>query len=494
MASRDGTILEFYNDCAPFLKIQHGHADFNLFSVIDPSLKNDLKAFCHHACCTNEAVASHILQLSANSREYRYRVHVQPIRIRPTNDQLLLIAFEEVDRPNETPEPCYDSDRDAALRIVGLEHELKTTRETLQTLTDALEATIEELQAINEEAQTSNEELQSTNEELETSNEELQSTNEELTIVNEELINKTQELSEVNDDLQNVLNSMQKAVLVVDAELRINRHNEVSNQFFNFAVAKQSQTHLSSLEILFNGIGLIAHPRQVIESGVCYRDKLEIQDRNYELNIYPYRSNNCQDTCGAVLTILDTTEKLQSEQQIHIAASVFATANEAIFITDGNNRIVTVNPAFSQITGHTERDVIGKDPKIISSGRQDKDFYRRMWDSILNHCKWQGKIWSRRRNGQIYPEWLSISTFNNDQGEIVRFIGIFSDITEPMKAQQLIQQQANYDALTRLTNRNLFYDRLQQDMVKAKRAKKLIAIMFIDLDGFKDINDSLGHS
>ncbi|WP_305906464.1 EAL domain-containing protein [Methylomarinum sp. Ch1-1] len=489
LATREGRILEFYNNCDDFIKIKQGKADFNLFSIIDPVFKTELRAFCHQALSTNKTVSSPPLTLAADGLSRHYRLSVTPIYQQQDNDSLLLIAFEpiSVDAESKTP------DRAEELRITGLEHELRIARETLRTVTEALENSVSEWQNLNEEAQSTNEELQSTNEELETSNEELQSINEELTLVNDELTLKTKELGDVNDDLRNILESIGIAVIVIDSQMQVTRYNEVGNRFLQFDANSNAKPNIGVLETLFSCEQLISHVRQVIETRQSVQYRLAKQAKHYEFTIYPYRSLTGDNVTGAVLTIEDITESYRAEQQIRLSASVFEAANEAIVISDENNRIISVNPAFSEITGYSKDEVLGKDPKILNSGKQQKDFYRNLWRSLEDTGRWQGKIWNKRKNGEIYPEWLSISALKDPQGAD-KYVGIFSDISDTLRAQQLIHQQANFDALTKLPNRNLFYDRLQQAMTTAQREQKLLGLMFIDLDGFKDINDALGHS
>ncbi len=192
--------------------------------------------------------------------------------------------------------------------------------------------------------------------------------------------------------------------------------------------------------------------------------------------------------------ITDITEWKRSEEQLRIAATFFETTSEAIIVTDAENRIIAINPAFSRITGYSEEDVLGEDPKILSSGRNDKAFYHEMWQSLLHHGSWQGEIWNRRKNGDIYPEWLSIVVIHGDDDAEKQYMAVFSDITQRKKDEEKIWRQANYDALTGLPNRNLFKDRLEQAMNAAQREHSSLALLFIDLDRFKSINDTMGHA
>lgn len=490
LATREGRILEFFNNCGKFIKIKQGKADFNLFSLIEPVFKSELRAFCHQSLSTHSSVSSPPLTLISNGNSCNFRLTVIPVYHQQANDQLILVSFEQLPEQG-TGRPLEE---DEEFRVTGLEHELRIARETLRTVTEALGNSVSDWQTLNEEAQTTTEELQSTNEELETSNEELQSINEELTLVNDELTLKTKELGNLSDDLRNILESIGIAVIVIDKQMRITRYNRLGSRFLQQDTDADVNLSIRSLENLFGCEQLIRYAKTVIEQQQSVQYRLTRDARYFELILYPYRSHGDNRVTGVVLTIEDITESYLAEQQIRLAAGVFEAANEAIVITDPKNRIISVNPAFSAITGYSKTEVLGKDPKILSSGKQDKEFYRNLWDTLEKQGRWQGKIWNKRKNGEIYAEWLSISALKDSNGEISKYVGVFADISETLRNQQLIEKQANYDALTNLPNRTLFNDRLHQAMSHAQREQKLFGIMFIDLDGFKDINDALGHS
>jgi len=183
----------------------------------------------------------------------------------------------------------------------------------------------------------------------------------------------------------------------------------------------------------------------------------------------------------------------QLNQQLSQAARVFDHSIEGIIITDSEQRILRVNRAFTNITGYSEAESVGQTPRILNSGRQDTAFYSSMWASINRHGQWQGEIWNRRKNGEIYPEWLTVSVVHGAAGEVSHYIGIFADITERKHAEEHILHLAHHDALTNLPNRLLFFDRLEQSIHQAKRNRRKVALLFIDLDFFKNINDSIGH-
>jgi diguanylate cyclase (GGDEF)-like protein/PAS domain S-box-containing protein len=178
---------------------------------------------------------------------------------------------------------------------------------------------------------------------------------------------------------------------------------------------------------------------------------------------------------------------------LQISATIFDAASEAMVVTDADNLIISINPAFTKLTGYNLHEIVGKNPKILSSGRQDKEFYINMWQTLSITGHWDGELWNKRKNGEEYIEWLSINVIFNTDGTKRFHVAIFSDITEKRKAEELIWNQANYDHLTQLPNRRLFRDRLEQEIKLAHRLRLSAALLFIDLDHFKEVNDSLGH-
>ncbi|HEY0722350.1 MAG TPA: EAL domain-containing protein [Gammaproteobacteria bacterium] len=192
--------------------------------------------------------------------------------------------------------------------------------------------------------------------------------------------------------------------------------------------------------------------------------------------------------------VCDITAEKKREHELRLAATFFETTSEAIAVTDPNNRIVAVNPAFCWITGYSSEEVIGRDPSLLSSGRHSAAFYRAMWETLQRLGRWQGEIWNRRKNGEVYPEWLSIVAIKDEQGNAVQYMAIFSDITRRKQDEKKIWHQANFDALTGLPNRTLFLDRLGQAIHQAHRDKRPLALMFIDLDRFKYVNETHGHA
>jgi diguanylate cyclase (GGDEF)-like protein/PAS domain S-box-containing protein len=196
---------------------------------------------------------------------------------------------------------------------------------------------------------------------------------------------------------------------------------------------------------------------------------------------------------GIVLFVEDITAQKKTEEGLRQAASVFTHAREGILITDQNGKILDVNEAFADITGYTRAEVLGKNPRVLKSGFQDADFYRGMWSSLRETGQWSGEIWNRAKGGDIYAEMLNISAVRDGNGEVLKYVALFSDVTELKNKQRQLEQMAHYDVLTGLPNRILLADRLRQAMAQARRRKQLVAVAYIDLDEFKQVNDSHGH-
>lgn len=190
---------------------------------------------------------------------------------------------------------------------------------------------------------------------------------------------------------------------------------------------------------------------------------------------------------------LDITRRKEVEAQAKLAMLVHRHSSEAMVVTDPEGKLISVNPAFTQITGYQPEEVIGKKLSILSSGRHDAAFYQKMWAAIHTTGSWEGDIWNRRKNGEIYAERLTVNTCCDDDGAPRYRIGLFSDITKQKEASAFIWRQANYDHLTGLPNRQLFHDRLEREMERSDTTGKPMALVYLDIDDFKELNDTLGH-
>jgi diguanylate cyclase (GGDEF)-like protein/PAS domain S-box-containing protein len=203
------------------------------------------------------------------------------------------------------------------------------------------------------------------------------------------------------------------------------------------------------------------------------------------------------DTCPGRTQAWLVTQPMKFGQLLErgqqLADTVFDNTTEGIMVTDADARILAVNRAFTVITGYEEAEVIGQNPRMLQSGRQDESFYAALWSSLIEVSSWQGEIWNRRKSGEVYPEWLSISAVRDSEGRVVSFIGLFSDITSIKASQERLDHLAHHDPLTDLPNRLLLGAQLRQALTRMKRSGTQVALIYLDLDGFKPVNDRFGH-
>lgn len=185
---------------------------------------------------------------------------------------------------------------------------------------------------------------------------------------------------------------------------------------------------------------------------------------------------------------------LRRLRDLRMARLVFEAAGEGVLVTDANGTILAVNPAFCEITGYREDEALGHTPALLSSGRHDAEFYRHMWEHLRGLGRWSGEIINRRKSGEIYPEWLSIVAVDEPGGHATRYIGLFSDITERKREEERIRRLAHYDVLTGLPNRILFGDHMQRALARVHRRGCEMAVLYLDLDRFKPVNDHYGHA
>lgn len=191
--------------------------------------------------------------------------------------------------------------------------------------------------------------------------------------------------------------------------------------------------------------------------------------------------------------LFDISERKRIEQQLALAGQVFETASEGIMLTDAQNRIVSVNPAFEAITGYPAAEVMGRDPKLLNAGLQGPEHYKAMWHGLQRDGRWEGEVWNRRKSGEPFAQRLSVSLIRDESGHVKNHLAMFSDVTTQKRQAEEIKYQADHDALTGLPNRRLLADRMAQAIARAQRQSGQVGMMMLDLDGFKHINDTLGH-
>lgn len=237
--------------------------------------------------------------------------------------------------------------------------------------------------------------------------------------------------------------------------------------------------------------------RTVPLTGKVYSSRAEVFQRKdgstlrVEVSASPLSAGG--EITGSVVLFRDITAEHEAQLRLQQTDIAFRNLSEAVMVTDAGATVIAVNRACTTITGYEEDEIVGQNPKIMASGRHDSDFYKDMWDSISNSGFWEGEIWNRRKDGEVYPEWLNITAVYSDSGELINYVGVFSDITELRRKEERLRDLAYHDQLTRLPNRAYFHELFEHAVERARRHNKRLAILYLDLDRFKHINDTLGH-
>ncbi|MEW6165350.1 MAG: PAS domain S-box protein [Pseudomonadota bacterium] len=305
-----------------------------------------------------------------------------------------------------------------------------------------------------------------------------------------------QAVAESERELRDILDNLQDTYYRTDLEGRIVRASASVRDLLGYAPEEVVGRRMSdfyvdpaSREIFL--ATLRAHDGAVsgYESHLRHRDGREV----WVLTNAHYVRDAAGQIVGVEGTTRDITERRRAEEQLRLAAKVFESSGEGIMITDAGNRIVSVNAAFSLVTGYGADEVVGQSPALMSSGRHDAEFYQALWGSLAREGRWRGEIWNRRKNGEIYPEWLSIACVRDRDGRLTHHVAVFSDISDRKLAEERIDFLAHHDPLTELPNRLLFKDRFERAMAHGLRANTRTALLFVDLDRFKAVNDSFGH-
>ncbi|MEZ9594425.1 EAL domain-containing protein [Shewanella sp. 10N.261.52.F9] len=273
---------------------------------------------------------------------------------------------------------------------------------------------------------------------------------------------------------------------------KIARQNEIEKQQIIYYLYISLFTGMLFFYLVFLLGRSIAN--NLIDSVTCIVDDVEklAKDPDLELNLALNGNDELTQISKAINQMM--SERMKSKRALHQASAVFSHSAEGIMVTDANNCIELVNPAFTKITGYNLEDVKGKKPSILSSGHHTPEFYQQLWQSLSDNSSWEGEIWNQRKDGQIYPEYLKITAVKNSHNETIQHIGLFLDISNNKQYEQDIWYKSNYDSLTKLPNRHLFSSRLQHAIDAAVQQNTQVAIFFIDLDRFKYVNELHGHT
>jgi len=229
--------------------------------------------------------------------------------------------------------------------------------------------------------------------------------------------------------------------------------------------------------------------------GLTSAFEIKLHTQNNKQKVALVNSSLVENSFGdqTLLVVYDITVRKEAEEQLRFSSRVFNQAQEGIIVTETNGTIIDVNPAFCDITGYYREEVIGKKPNMLKSGRHSRAFFTNLWQSLTEHGYWQGEIWNKRKNNELYAELLTISALIEEDGSTKHYVGLFSDITHVKQQQETLELMAHYDVLTKLPNRVLFADRFSQAVAHCKRTQTMLAVCFLDLDNFKPVNDTYGH-
>lgn len=304
-----------------------------------------------------------------------------------------------------------------------------------------------------------------------------------------------QELTEANIKLRLLIDNAPAGIVMLDSEMRC-----------IFASRRWLQDrHVKLQDIVGKAYGDIVpemanHWEDVLrrcQAGAtesCEEDPIPQSDGSVEWikwEIRPWRETN--GLLGGIIVMSeDITARKRAEDQLRVAAVAFQ-SRDGMIVTDANGVILQVNEAFTAVTGYSPEEAMGKTPRLLRSDKQDAAFYRNMWEALAHEGCWSGDIWNRRKDGGIYPEWLSISGIKDSSGQVTHYLGIYSDIREPKEAERRILELAFYDPLTGLPNRRLLLDRLNHAQANTAREHQFGALLLLDLDDFKTLNDTRGH-
>jgi len=335
----------------------------------------------------------------------------------------------------------------------------------------------------------------------------LKVSSDELTQANERLQSELakrnqaiQALRESQGKMSAILDTAADGILAIDSSGQVQSVNRAALENFGYEQSEMIGHNVNKLMPEPYHSEHSGYLKRYLDTGVPHiigTSGREVAGRKKDGTVFPLELSVSEVDTGRdrlfVGILRDITVKNKLLESMKLAARVFEDSIEGIMITLRDGTIIEVNDAFTNITGFQRNEVLGNKPNMLKSGRHDKGFYEGMWKALFKEGSWRGEIWDRKKSGEVYPKWLSIGAVKGLREEVTHFVAIFTDITSVKQREEDLQQVAHYDFLTGLPNRILFRDRLSQAVHQAKRNKTMVGLMFIDLDGFKKINDTLGH-
>ncbi|MCZ8528768.1 bifunctional diguanylate cyclase/phosphodiesterase [Alteromonas sp. PRIM-21] len=314
-----------------------------------------------------------------------------------------------------------------------------------------------------------------------------------------QLIDSQNSLQESRDILASHIENTPLGCVTWDTDFICTDWNKSAELIFGYSKEEAIGKHASELVVpieLRNEINDVFEI--LVEGKKTVRRVNDNLTRLLETITCEWYSTPILDFSGKVISVVslvqDITVNKRLEDKLKLSASVFSHAREGIFITDSESNIIDVNKTFEEITGYSRNEVIGNKPSMFKSGKQSPEFYENLWKSIINDGYWAGEVWNKRKNHEIYAQLLTVSAVRDDDGTIKNYIAIFSDISETKEQQYRLEQMAHYDVLTNLPNRTLLAERLDSALKHCQTNERYAAVVLLDLDGFKEINDTFGHS
>ena len=489
--------LHYFGPIEEMLTISSGSANLNLNNLLPPDLRVPTRGLVSRVAKESQD-ASLILYRNESSNgadTTAIRCVVRKVYNDESIESLFLVSFEKVETEVLKFSPDIEIDEQVRAHTELLERDLADTRENLQAIIEEMETSNEELQSLNEEMQANSEELQSANEQLQTTNEELQSSNEELQTVNQELQVRTSELASTNSYLENIQEAIDLALIVVDEDIRVQRFTPSLTKLFEILLTDIGRP-LSTLKTQLDIGSLEQNIRAVMENTQQYKEQMTHDGTKWLLTINPYFDGN-HIVSGAVLSFTDISVLSAAQHDLAIRTAALEVASDGMVIVDLNLKdqpIIYASQAFCNLTGYAKAEIIGKNCRFLQGDKTKQESIKQIRKAVDEKRSLIVELLNYRKDGTEFWNELRLSPLIEENGDINRYVGLQADITDRKNSEISNKRRANYDALTGLANRTLLINRLKRVITLAEKHRTTVYLLFIDLDGFKDINDTLGHS
>ncbi|MFK7966712.1 MAG: EAL domain-containing protein [Burkholderiaceae bacterium] len=484
----------FFGDMRKLLSIGNGSANLNLPGLLPQDMKSPVRALLNRASKENREVDLTLRRSGATDDLNHLRAVVRPVVHAGQQSDHYLASFEQLgDELLESAESFVDEDqvRQANSR---LERELMSTQQSLQAVIEEIESSNEELLALNEELQANAEELAASNEELQTSNEQLQGSNEELQTLNDELHFRSAELSSANSYLENLQSAVDVALIVVDEALRVQRYTPAIGRVFEVLQTDIGRP-LSTLTSVFDVATIESKIRWVMANLRQHSERVIHGSTTWLLRVNPY-FDGAHIVGGAVVSFTDVTELSIAQHELTSRTAALEMAADGMLLVDIENDaqpIVYVSDAFCSLTGYSQDEVLGRNCRFLQGANTDREQTARLGQAIRKKESASVEIINYRKDGTQFWNALKVSPVLEAGGVVRRYVGLIAEISDRKGLELSTIKRANYDALTGLANRTLLLSRLERAISMSERHDEHCYVMFIDLDGFKAINDQIGH-